>query len=61
MIYKEEEIKGVNSVNDFMQKPTAAAHIGGWTIMLSDITFTKRQIKNYKKYFNIDVENLEDK
>ena len=55
--WKEE----VERVNDLMKKSTAAAHIGGWTIMLKDVTFTKRQIKHYKKYFNIDVENLEDK
>lgn len=60
MSYKEEEIK-IQTVSDLNKKPTAVAHIGGWNIMFSNITFTKKQIKNYKKYFGIEIENLEDK
>jgi len=51
----------VKSIGDFVKKYTAVAHIGDLHIMLSRVKFTKRQIKNYKKHFNIDVENLEDK
>jgi len=60
MSYKEEEIK-IKTVDDLNKKPTAVAHIGGWNIMFSNITFTKKQIKNYKKYFGIEIENLENK
>jgi len=57
---KEEEIK-IETVSSLLKKPTAIAHIGNWKIMFSDITFTKKQIKKYKKYFGIEIENLEDK
>ena len=45
------------SVDEALKKPTAVAHIGDLHVMLYDITFTKRQIKNFKKYFNITIEN----
>lgn len=56
----KEEIK-IETVSDLIKKPTAVARVGTLHIKLYDITFTKKQIKNYKKYFNIEIENLEDK
>ena len=55
-----EKLK-IETVSDLIKKPTATAHIGSLNVNLYNITFTKRQIKNYKKYFNIDIENVEDK
>lgn len=47
------------TVDDMLKKPTAVAHIGSsLDVMLYDITFTKKQIKNFKKYFNITIKNL---
>lgn len=46
------------SVDEVLKKSTAVAHIGDLNIMLYDITFTKKQIKNFKKYFNITIKNL---
>lgn len=42
------------------EKYSAELKLGALTIELKDITFTKKQIKNYKKYFNIDARNLND-
>lgn len=42
------------------EKHSAELKLGALTIELKDITFTKRQIKNYKKYFNIDARNLDE-
>ena len=55
-----EELE-VETVSSLVKKPSAVAHVGGWNIIFHDITFTKRQIKNYKKYFNINIENIKDK
>lgn len=58
-MFKEEiNLETVSSLN---RKLTAVAHVGGWSINLYDTTFTKQQIKFIKEYFNIDIENLEDK
>lgn len=39
-------------------KYSAVIQIGNWYIQLTDKTFTKRQIKNMKKYFGWEVKNL---
>lgn len=56
----KEKIKTETLVS-LNKKPTAVARVGTLHIMLYDITFTKEQIKFIKKYFNIEIENLEDK
>ena len=40
------------------EKFSAELKLGNLSISLKDVTFTKRQIKNYKKYFNIEARNL---
>ena len=40
------------------EKYSAVIQIGNWYIQLTDKTFTKRQIKNMKKYFGWEVKNL---
>lgn len=42
------------------EKYSAELKLGSLIINLKDVTFTKRQIKNYKKYFNIDARNIDD-
>ena len=41
------------------EKFSVELKLGNLTINLKDVTFTKRQIKNYKKYFNIEARNLD--
>ena len=40
------------------EKFSVELKLGNLSISLKDVTFTKRQIKNYKKYFNIEARNL---
>ena len=40
------------------EKFSVELKLGNLTINLKDVTLTKRQIKNYKKYFNIEARNL---
>ena len=42
------------------EKYSAELKLGALIIELKDVTFTKKQIKNYKKYFNIDARNLNE-
>lgn len=42
------------------EKHSAELKLGSLTIELKNVTFTNKQIKNYKKYFNIDVRNLDE-
>lgn len=42
------------------EKYSAELKLGALTIELKDVTFTKKQIKNYKKYFNIEVRNIDE-
>ena len=41
------------------EKFSVELKLGNLSISLKDVTFTKRQIKNYKKYFNIEARNLD--
>ena len=41
------------------EKFSVELKLGNLTVNLKDVTFTKRQIKNYKKYFNIEARNLD--
>ena len=50
------EASGVSTIQPV--KYSAVIQIGNWYIQLTDKTFTKRQIKNMKKYFGWEVENL---
>ena len=40
------------------EKFSVELKLGNLTINLKDVTLTKKQIKNYKKYFNIEARNL---
>lgn len=42
------------------EKYSAELKLGNLTLQIRDVTLTKRQIKNYKKYFNIDARNLDE-
>ena len=42
------------------EKFSVELKLGNLSISLKDVTFTKRQIKNYKKYFNIEARNLDE-
>ena len=42
------------------EKFSVELKLGNLTINLKDVTLTKRQIKNYKKYFNIEARNLDE-
>lgn len=50
------EASGVSTIQPV--KYSAVIQIGNWYIQLTDKTFTKRQIKNMKKYFGWEVKNL---
>ena len=41
------------------EKFSVELKLGNLSISLKDVTFIKRQIKNYKKYFNIEARNLD--
>ena len=40
------------------EKFSVELKLGNLIINLKDVTLTKKQIKNYKKYFNIEARNL---
>ena len=42
------------------EKFSAELKLGNLVINLKDVTFTDKQIKNYKKYFNIEARNLDE-
>lgn len=42
------------------EKYSLELKLGNLTLQIKDVTLTKKQIKNYKKYFNIDARNLDD-
>ena len=50
------EASGISTIQPV--KYSAVIQIGNWYIQLTDKTFTKRQIKNMKKYFGWEVKNL---
>lgn len=62
--YKKEvlgwqELNGVKVPEIKPEKFSVELKLGNLIINLKDVTFTKRQIKNYKKYFNIEAKNLD--
>ena len=54
-----QELKGFKVPKIEPEKFSVELKLGNLTINLKDVTFTKRQIKNYKKYFNIEAKNLD--
>lgn len=42
------------------EKYSLELKLGNLTLQIKDVTLTKKQIKNYKKYFNIDARNLDE-
>ena len=62
----QKEVLGWQELKDFKvpkiepEKFSVELKLGNLTINLKDVTFTKRQIKNYKKYFNIEAKNLDE-
>ena len=61
----KKEVLGWQELKDFKvpkiepEKFSVELKLGNLSISLKDVTFTKRQIKNYKKYFNIEARNLD--
>ena len=61
----QKEVLGWQELKNFKvpkiepEKFSVELKLGSLTINLKDVTFTKRQIKNYKKYFNIEARNLD--
>lgn len=61
----KKEVLGWQELKDFKvpeiepEKLSVELKLGNLTINLKDVTLTKRQIKNYKKYFNIEARNLD--
>lgn len=53
-----QELKGFEAPRIEPEKFSIELKLGNLIINLKDVTFTKRQIKNYKKYFNIEARNL---
>lgn len=58
---KEKEEKIADGVSISIQRTTAELIIGNLHVGLKNITFTKRQIKHIKKYFGLEVRNIEEK
>ena len=62
----QKEVLGWQELKDFkvarieQEKFSVELKLGNLIINLKDVTFTKRQIKNYKKYFNIEARNLDE-
>lgn len=60
------EVLGWQELNGFEvprikpEKFSAELKLGNLVINLKDVTFTDKQIKNYKKYFNIKARNLNE-
>ena len=60
--YYKKEVLGWQELNIPKIEPekfSVELKLGNLSISLKDVTFTKRQIKNYKKYFNIEARNLD--
>lgn len=58
-----QELKDLRPLDIPTIKPeeySAELKLGSLIINLKDVTFTDKQIKNYKKYFNIEVRNLDE-
>ena len=54
-----QELKGFEVPRIETEKFSVELKLGNLTINLKDVTLTKKQIKNYKKYFNIEARNLD--
>ena len=54
-----QELKDLKTLKIEPEKFSIELKLGNLIINLKDVTFTKRQIKNYKKYFNIEARNLD--
>lgn len=57
----EQELKGFK-VHGIVkpEKFSVELKLGTLIIDLKDVTLTRKQIKNYKKYFNIEARNLNE-
>ena len=63
--YKKEvlgwqELKDLKAHKIESEKFSVELKLGNLIINLKDVTLTKKQIKNYKKYFNIEARNLDE-
>ena len=54
-----QELKGFEVPRIGPEKFSVELKLGNLTINLKDVALTKKQIKNYKKYFNIEARNLD--
>lgn len=54
-----QELKDLKAHKIEPEKFSIELKLGNLVINLKDVTFTKKQIKNYKKYFNIEARNLD--
>lgn len=54
-----QELKGFEVLRIEPEKFSVELKLGNLTIDIKDVTLTKKQIKNYKKYFNIEARNLD--
>ena len=54
-----QELKGFEAPRIEPEKFSIELKLGNLIINLKDVTLTKKQIKNYKKYFNIEARNLD--
>lgn len=55
-----QELKGFEAPRIEPEKFSVELKLGNLIINLKDVNLTKRQIKNYKKYFNIEARNLDE-
>lgn len=53
-----QDLKGFEVPRIKPEKFSVELKLGNLTIDIKDVTLTKKQIKNYKKYFNIEARNL---
>lgn len=57
---RDLKIPGIIKHEIKLEKFSAELKLGNLIINLKDVTLTKKQIKNYKKYFNIEARNLNE-
>lgn len=55
-----QELKGCKGLGIEPEKFSVELKLGNLIINLKDVILTKKQIKNYKKYFNIEARNLDE-
>ena len=55
-----QELKGFKVARIEPEKFSVELKLGNLFINLKDVTLTKKQVKNYKKYFNIEARNLDE-